>query len=349
MEKASPPSPLLGMNLKETGELCAKLGMPSFSAAQICGWLYRKAALSIEDMTNISKKNRALLARDHVIGRRAPVERQVSRDGTIKYLFQTEDALLVEAVYIPEGKRGTLCISSQAGCRRGCRFCMTGQQGLQGQLGAAEILNQIFSVPEFEQLTNIVYMGMGEPLDNPGEVLRSLADLTSPWGLGWSPKRITLSTIGILPELKRFLKESRVHLAVSLHNPIPRERLKIMPVEKKYPFKEVLHILKDQDFSGQRRLSFEYILFRNFNDTAAHADALAALLKGLECRINLIRFHSFPGAPFEGSDEQRILAFQRRLKARGLTCTLRVSRGQDILAACGMLSTKEAMKKEFRP
>ncbi len=217
---------------------------------------------------------------------------------------------------------------------------MTGKQGLQGQLAAGEILNQIFSVPEFEQLTNIVYMGMGEPLDNPREVMRSLAVMTSPWGLGWSPKRITLSTIGIMPALEDFFKDSRVHLAVSLHNPIPEERMRIMPVEKKYPLEEVIQFLKKQDFSGQRRLSFEYILFRDFNDTAGHADAMASLLRGLRCRINLIRFHSFPGAPFEGSEESRILEFQRRLKSRGLTCTIRASRGQDILAACGMLSTK---------
>ncbi len=340
------PVSLLGMNLEEAGRLCAALKMPSFSAEQICNWLYRKAVSSIDEMTNISKKNRALLAQGHATGRSMPVGRQLSRDGTVKYLFKTRNALFIETVYIPDGDRGTLCISSQGGCRRSCRFCMTGQQGFQGQLGAGEILNQIFSVPEFEHLTNIVYMGMGEPLDNLEEVMRSLEVLTAPWGLGWSPKRVTLSTIGILPAVKIFLKKSRVHLAVSLHSPIPEERQRIMPVEKKYPLKELLHFLKSQDFSGQRRLSFEYILFRGFNDTSAHADALAALLKGLECRVNLIRFHSFPGAPFEGSGEGRILSFQKRLRARGLTCTLRASRGQDILAACGMLSTKNTINRQ---
>ena len=329
------------MTKSELQEFCSTHKMPKFAASQICDWLYIKRVVSFDEMSNLSKINRAILSEQCRIGRSKPVMQQVSVDGTIKYLFETEEGQHIEAVYIPDEDRATLCISSQVGCKRACRFCMTGQMGLQGQLSSGEILNQIFSLPEFDKLTNVVYMGMGEPLDNPDEVMRSLDVLTSSWGLAWSPKRITLSTIGILPNLKRFLEESKAHLAVSMHNPLGEERLSFMPVEKVYPIEDVIRELKKHDFSGQRRVSFEYIMFEGVNDSMAHADAVVRLVNGLKCRFNLIRFHSFPGAPFKGSDDEAILRFQARLKAKGLTCTIRASRGQDILAACGMLSTRE--------
>lgn len=332
---------IFGMTKAELQELCAELGMPKFAAGQICDWLYIKRVVSFEEMTNVSKANRTLLTERCRIGRSAPVTSQKSIDGTIKYLYETDKGQHIEAVYIPDEERATLCISSQVGCKRACRFCMTGQMGLQGQLSSGEILNQIFSLPDFDKLTNVVYMGMGEPLDNPDEVMRSLEVLTSPWGLAWSPKRITLSTIGILPSLRRFLEESKAHLAVSMHNPLGEERLSFMPVEKVYPIEDVIRELRKHDFSGQRRVSFEYIMFDGVNDSMEHADAVVRLVNGLKCRFNLIRFHSFPGAPFDGSGDEAILRFQARLKAKGLTCTIRASRGQDILAACGMLSTKE--------
>ena len=334
------------MTKENLQDLCSDLNMPKFTAGQICDWLYNKRVTSFEEMTNLSKANRALLGEHCRIGRSEPVTKQVSVDGTIKYLFETSQAQHIEAVYIPDEDRATLCISSQVGCKRNCLFCMTGKMGFLGQLSSGEILNQIFSLPEFEKLTNVVYMGMGEPLDNPDEVMRSLEVLTSSWGLAWSPKRITLSTIGILSSLPRFLEQSKAHLAVSMHNPLGEERLNIMPVEKIYPLEEVIRELKKHDFSGQRRISFEYIMFAGENDSMEHADALVRLVNGLKCRVNLIRFHDFPGAPLEGSGDKAILRFQARLKAKGLTCTIRASRGQDILAACGMLSTTEGSKQQ---
>lgn len=332
---------LLGMSPEEINELCSQLGMPRFTASQIEDWIYKKRVITIEQMTNLSQKNRDLLAAGYTLGRTAPVDKQVSSDGTVKYLFSAGTGFHIEAVYIPDSERATLCISSQIGCKMNCSFCMTGKQGFQGQLSSSEILNQIFSLPEFESLTNVVYMGMGEPLDNPDPVMRSLEVLTSEWGLAWSPKRVTLSTIGIVPSLKRFLEESQVHIAVSLHDPFADERERFMPVQKAFPIAEVIKILKGYDFTKQRRVSFEYILFKGINDTREHADEVVRLVNGLKCRLNLIRFHSFPSAPFEGSDDQTIFRFQDRLKAKGITCTVRASRGQDILAACGMLSTEK--------
>lgn len=340
-EQKNEMTALLGQSLEDIKDICSSLGMPKFTAAQITDWLYKKRVSTIEEMTNLSKKNRELLESDYYVGRTEPVDQQKSTDGTIKYLFSVEKNLHIEAVYIPDNDRATLCISSQVGCKRNCSFCMTGKQGLQGQLSSAEILNQIFSLPEFETLTNVVYMGMGEPLDNLDPVMKSLEVLTAEWGLAWSPKRVTLSTIGIVPALEQFLERSQVHLAVSMHDPFAEERESFMPVQKVYPIANVIRTLKRYDFSKQRRVSFEYILFKGINDSREHADEVVRLVNGLKCRLNLIRFHSFPGAPFDGSDDQAIFKFQDRLKAKGITCTVRASRGQDILAACGMLSTEK--------
>ena len=353
---------LFGMTLAELEGLCASEGMPRFAAKQMADWLYAKHVDSIDGMTNLSLKARARLNETACIGCHAPVNCQVSKDGTKKYLFEIENSKLkiennadagnnsqfsilnsqltkyVEAVYIPDGDRATLCISCQVGCRMGCRFCVTGQQGFHGSLSAADILNQIFSIPEFDRLTNIVYMGMGEPMDNLDAVLRSTEVLTAPWGLGWSPKRITVSTVGIIPGLERFLNESQCHVAVSLHNPFAAERQDVMPMQRAYPIADVVALLRRYDWSGQRRISFEYIMFRGLNDDTRHAAELVRLLKGLYCRVNLIRFHASPQTPYKTSSPQTINAFRDYLNAHGVTCTLRASRGEDIMAACGLLA-----------
>ena len=332
---------LLGLTLSQLQELCAQEGFPRFTAKQLCDWLYRKRVDSIDAMTNLSLVQRARLNEVAYIGRETPVRCQVSKDGTKKYLFEVGDRAFVEAVYIPEVERATLCVSCQVGCKMGCRFCVTGQQGFHGNLSAGDILNQLFSIPECEQLTNVVFMGMGEPMDNLDAVLAATEVLTAPWGLGWSPKRITVSTVGILPGLKRFLDESQCHLAVSLHNPIAQERQQMMPVQKAYPLNEVLALLRQYNWSGQRRLSFEYTMFRGMNDDQAHAARLVEALKGLDCRVNLIRFHESPEAPYKTSMPSTIAAFQNYLSRNGVICTLRASRGQDIDAACGLLAGKE--------
>lgn len=332
---------LLGKTLVQLQDLCAAEGFPRFTAKQICDWLYKKRVDNIDAMTNLSLAQRARLNEIACIGRETPVRCQVSKDGTKKYLFPVLDGHFIEAVYIPEEDRATLCVSCQVGCKMGCRFCVTGQQGFHGNLSAGDILNQLFSIPEFGQLTNVVFMGMGEPMDNLDAVLAATQVLTADWGLGWSPKRITVSTVGIIPGLKRFLEESQCHLAVSLHNPIPQERLQMMPVQKAFPLNDVLALLRKYDWSGQRRLSFEYTMFRGLNDDLAHAQKLVDALKGLDCRVNLIRFHESPEAPFKTSMPSMIAAFQSYLNSHGVICTLRASRGQDIDAACGLLAGKE--------
>lgn len=329
---------LLGKTLPQLQELCAAEGFPRFTAKQLCDWLYKKRVESIDAMTNLSLAQRARLNEMAYIGRETPVRCQVSRDGTKKYLFPVLDGHFVEAVYIPEEDRATLCVSCQVGCKMGCRFCVTGQQGFHGNLSAAEILNQIFSIPEFYRLTNIVYMGMGEPMDNLDNVLRSTEVLTASWGLGWSPHRITVSSVGIVPGLRRFLDVSQCHVAVSLHNPFAAERLDIMPMQRVYPIADVVALLRQYDWSGQRRISFEYTMFSGLNDDLRHAAELVRLLKGLYCRVNLIRFHASPDTPFKTSSAQAMERFKEYLNSHGITCTIRASRGEDIMAACGLLA-----------
>ncbi len=320
--------------------------MPAFTAKQIAEWLYKKVASSIDDMTNISLQNREKLGEKYNLGFSIHSSVQSSIDGTKKYLFTTNSRKFIEAAYIPEEKRATLCLSSQVGCKMGCLFCMTGKQGFQGNLSAGEIVNQILSLPERESLTNIVYMGMGEPLDNAIEVLKSLEIITSEWGLAMSPRRITISTIGILPGMTEFLEKSECHLAISLHTPFEEERKRLMPIQNIYPIKEIIKTLKKWDWTKQRRVSMEYIMFKDLNDTEKHVKELASLLNGIKCRINLIKFHSIPDTPLEGSDPKRMEDFRDLLTAKGITSTIRKSRGEDIYAACGLLSTIKLTETE---
>ena len=335
---------LLGKTAEELAALCADCGLKPFVGRQIADWLYSKRVSSWDRMLNISKASKEILRERYDLGTSEPVASAVSADGTAKYLFAVSETDSVESVVIPDEDRRTLCVSSQAGCRMGCRFCMTGRQGWHGNLDTADILNQFLSVPDPLTLTNAVFMGMGEPLDNYDAVSRAISVLTAPDGFGWSPKRITLSTIGVLPVLKRFLDEERCHLAVSLHNPFPDERLDMMPVQKAWPLEDVVALLKQYDFSGQRRVSFEYTMFAGWNDDKHHADALIRLLGGLECRVNLIRFHKIPDFPYDCSPEVRMEEFKNRLNNHGVVCTVRASRGEDILAACGMLAGQHSQQ-----
>lgn len=336
-------TPLLGMTLLELQDLVIGLGLPKFTARQIAAWLYVKKVDSIDGMTNLSLKNRERLKEQYEVGASVPVEAMRSVDGTVKYLYRTPEGHYVEAVYIPEEDRATLCVSSQVGCKMNCHFCMTGKQGFSASLTPAQILNQIYSLPERDRLTNVVFMGMGEPFDNLEAVLRACEVLTADYGYAWSPKRITVSTVGLKKGLRRFLEECDCHLAVSLHSPFPQQRAQLMPAEKAYSITEVVELLRGHDFSKQRRLSFEYIVFKEVNDSEEHARELVRLLRGLDCRINLIRFHAIPGVGLEGVDRDRMIAFRDYLTQHGVFATLRASRGEDIFAACGMLST-ERMK-----
>ena len=332
---------LYGQTLSQLEALCNRLEMPRFAAKQIARWLYDKHATTIEAMSDLSVRHRALLAETYEVGFTAPEKVSISADGTKKYLYRTSQNHFIESAYIPDGDRATLCISSQAGCRMGCRFCATGRQGLQHSLSTNEILNQIGSLPERERLTNVVFMGMGEPLDNLDSLLPTLEILTSAWGFGWSPTRITVSTAGVASRLERFLEATQVHLAVSLHNPFPHERAEIMPIEKAWPIREVVEILRRYDFTHQRRVSFEYIVMSGLNDSPRHSRELCRLLDGIKCRINLIRFHKIPGSPYFSPDDRAMIAFRDALTAKGIHTTIRTSRGEDIQAACGLLSTAQ--------
>lgn len=338
---------LYGQTLSQLEALCNRLEMPRFAAKQIARWLYDKHATTIEAMSDLSVRHRALLAETYEVGLTAPEKVSISTDGTKKYLYRTSQNHFIESAYIPDGDRATLCISSQAGCRMGCRFCATGRQGLQHSLSTNEILNQIGSLPERERLTNVVFMGMGEPLDNLDSLLPTLEILTSAWGFGWSPTRITVSTAGVASRLERFLEATQVHLAVSLHNPFPHERAEIMPVEKAWPIREVVEILRRYDFTHQRRVSFEYIVMSGLNDSPRHIRELCRLLDGIKCRINLIRFHKIPGSPYFSPDDRAMIAFRDALTAKGIHTTIRTSRGEDIQAACGLLSTAQNEAAQF--
>ena len=381
---------LLGKTLEELKEIALELSLPAFTAKQIADWLYKKRVTSIDKMTNLSKSARERLSKEFVIGIDQTLQVVTSQDGTKKYLFKPQCTAgpqstaerqstagrqsaaerqstaeqqgcasgSIESVIIPDNERKTICVSSQVGCKMACTFCMTGRQGFHGNLSVASILSQFIAVEESQELTNAVFMGMGEPLDNLENVMRAIEVLTADWGFAWSPKRITLSTIGVTTQLggrgivgkgveyknvnplKFFLDNCKVHLAVSLHNPFFEERLALMPAEKSFPLEKTLKLIKEYDFTGQRRVSFEYTMFNKVNDSKRHADRLAQLLRGLECRVNLIRFHSIPDSPLESSPMQVIEHFRERLQASGITATIRASRGEDILAACGMLSGK---------
>jgi 23S rRNA (adenine2503-C2)-methyltransferase len=331
--------PLLGLTLNELKTVVTEEGMPAFAAKQLAQWLYVRGARSFGEMTDLSVHNREKLAQRYEVGISDPVEQQRSTDGTVKYLFRTQAGDFVETVYIPEDERATLCVSSQVGCRMRCAFCMTGKQGFSGNLTACDILNQIYALPQRGTLTNVVFMGQGEPLDNLDNVLRACSLLTAGYGLAWSPKRITVSTVGLRKSLERFLDESECHVAISLHNAFAEQRAAIMPAEKAFPIEEVVATLRRYDFSHQRRLSFEYIVFGGVNDSVAHVKALVRLLSGLECRVNLIRFHQVPNVELHGADEAVMERMRDYLTSHGVFTTIRASRGEDILAACGLLST----------
>jgi 23S rRNA (adenine2503-C2)-methyltransferase len=335
---------LYGKTLNELIAVTRRLGLPGFSARQIADWLYRKEIASIDEMTNLSKKTREIIATEYEYGLNPPENSAESRDGTKKYLYKVLNNKYIETAYIPENDRATICVSSQAGCKMGCIFCMTGKQGFQGNLSSNEILNQFRSLPEFRNLTNMVYMGMGEPLDNITEVMKSLEILTGEWGYGWSPTRITVSTVGLVSSIKDFLEKSRCHLAVSLHSPFDDERRTLMPIQRTNTVGDVLNIIRTFEFKSQRRVSFEYILFEGLNDTSRHIKELARILNGIKCRINIIRFHQIPGSGLRSPGMDETNRFREALNNKGILTTIRASRGVDIQAACGLLSTLEQNK-----
>ncbi len=329
---------LLGKNIEELHAVVGSFGFPLYTAKQISEWMYKKFVSSVDEMSNISKVNRKLLAEKYTVGLMPFLKEEVAADGTKKYLFPTLKGAAIESAYIPDKDRATLCVSTQVGCKMNCGFCSTAKQGFVHSLSVHEIINQLMALPEHNHITNIVYMGMGEPFDNTEEVLKSIAILTAPWGLAMSPRRITVSTVGIIPGMLKFIEECEAHLAISLHSPFDAERMALMPVEKAYPIKKVIEVLKDYDWSRQRRLSFEYIMFKGINDSDEHLEALAKLLKGTAGRINLIKFHANNNTEYAPAEEKVMIRFRDELTAKGIITTIRQSRGEDIAAACGLLA-----------
>jgi len=337
---------LMGMDIAELKAAVMGLGMPAFTAKQIAQWMYQRHVTDIDQMTNISLANRERLAERYGVGAMPPLNMQKSVDGTVKYLFPTASGKFVETVYIPDGERATLCVSSQVGCKMNCLFCQTGKQGFEGNLTVGDIINQIYSLPEGNKLTNIVFMGQGEPMDNLDNVLRATQILTADYAWAWSPKRITVSSVGVKGKLKRFLDESECHVAISMHSPLHEQRAQLMPAERGMAIADVVELLKQYDFTHQRRASFEYIVFDRLNDSIMHAREIVRLVSGLECRVNLIRFHSIPNVGLHGADMKKMEALRDYLTAHGVFTTIRASRGQDIFAACGLLSTAKKQREE---
>ena len=302
--------PLLGMTLSQLRDVVKTLSMPQFTAIQIAEWIYKKQIVNIDEMTNLSKANREKLGSSYYIGKTPATVRTESNDGTVKYLFTTLDGHTIETVYIPEGDRATLCVSCQVGCKMNCLFCQTGKQGWQGNLTSCDILNQVFSCDYPSQLTNIVFMGQGEPMDNYDAVMQSIEVLTADYCWEWSPKRITVSTVGLRKNFKQFLDNSQCHLAVSLHAAIPELREKLMPAEKQYSIVDIIKLVKEYDWTHQRRITFEYTMFGGLNDSQLHARELVRLLAGIKCRVNLIRWHRIPGVELNEIDENRMVSFR---------------------------------------
>jgi len=331
---------LLGKSLNEIENILSLFDAPKYRAKQITNWLYSRRVKTIDEMSDLPVMLRNKMKKEgYEVGRSEPYEMLRSSDGTEKYLFKTVDGGFVETVYIPDRDRATVCVSCQVGCKMNCLFCQTGKQGFHGNLTVSDILNQIFSLENSDKVTNIVFMGQGEPFDNLDNVMSALDVLTSSWGVAWSPKRITVSTVGLKKNLKRFLDESNCHLAISLHTPYHKQRLELMPAERQFTIEEIVNLLRGYDFSHQRRLSFEYIMFSGLNDDITAAKELVKLLHGLECRVNLIRFHKIPNVELYGCEHETMIRFRDYLTNHGVFTTIRASRGEDIFAACGLLST----------
>jgi 23S rRNA (adenine2503-C2)-methyltransferase len=342
-EKKYPAKPnLKDMSLEEMEVFIAGFGKEKYRARQLMKWLYQLNTGSFEEMTNLSKVFRMQI--QDMAGIVDPkIEKiQISKDGTKKILFRLEDGLFIESVLIPGKNHWTICVSTQAGCRMGCKFCMTGKQGFKRNLLPSEITGQISmlraNMPEGDDIKNIVMMGMGEPLANYENTLKAIRIITSDFGFGFSNRKITVSTCGIAPMINQLGKDICVNLAISLNAPDNKTRSHLMPVNKKYPIEILLDACRNYPMPGRRMLTFEYILIAGINDSPEDAEKLARLLKGIRCKLNLIAFNEYPGSIFKSPSEERIRGFQQVLLNHHYTSIIRASKGSDILAACGQLS-----------
>lgn len=328
------------------------LGQPAFRAKQIMAWLYRPGIVSFSQMTDLAKQFREILQEHAEISRFERMQIEKSEDGCVKFAFTLDDGYLIEAVLIPEVDRNTLCISSQVGCAMGCGFCLTATMGFKRNLTPSEIVNQICAVRDYlleqpkssligpDRVTNVVYMGMGEPLNNLDNVLASLSIITEQKGLDLTCRRITVSTCGIIPKLLELGEKSPVNLAISLHAVDDATRSALMPINARYPLAQLLEACRHFPMPKRKRIMFEYVLLQGINDSDHDARELARILKGIPCKINLLPYNQAPGLPYVGTSPERLLAFQKILLDAHYTVFIRTSRGADISAACGQLAVK---------
>ncbi|MCX6325926.1 MAG: 23S rRNA (adenine(2503)-C(2))-methyltransferase RlmN [Bacteroidia bacterium] len=330
---------LCGMTADEIFRLIEPSGFTLSHAVSISNSIYKKRTSEISQITKIPRKLKDELAVIAGSGIFMPVASEVSVDETVKFLFRTETGKEFETVYIPDNKRHTVCVSAQSGCRMGCPFCVTARYGFRGNLSAGEIVNQIISLPDAGKVTHIVFMGMGEPMDNIDNVLKACEIITSEWGLAISPRNVTVSTVGITSGVEKFLKSSECNLTLSLHSPFNEERKRVVPVEKKYPAQKIIEIMKNYPVKKKRRFSLAYVMIKDLNDTDNHLEGLKALLKGSIIRINLLPYHPVGNDLNRSSTAERMQFFKHNLVISGISASVRKSRGIDISAACGLLAT----------
>jgi 23S rRNA (adenine2503-C2)-methyltransferase len=327
---------LAGSDPESTELLLAEKGIDSRYARRLLYWIYRKGVGSFAGINDIPRTVLEALDRYFVTGLTSPVASQVSADGSVKYLFSTPEGLLHETVWLPDGRRRTVCISVQSGCRMGCRFCATGQNGWRGNLTAGDIVNQVIRLPH--DFTHIVLMGMGEPGDNISEVIKACDILTAEWGLAAGRSKVTVSTVGVTPSLRRLLDETECNITLSLHSPFPDERRRVIPAEARWPFTESLEMLTGYDNKRKRRFTVAYVMIRGVNDSGRHLGELVRLFSGTGIRINLLPFHPLTDDGDRSSDEKTMMRFKHQLVTSGIGASVRKSRGADIAAACGMLA-----------
>ncbi len=336
---------LKSLSPSELEQFVASFGKERYRSIQILRWLYQKGVQTFEEMSNLSKSFRQALQQVSFISTLHPILTEESRDGTKKFLFQLQDGNRIESVLIPEKKRLTLCISTQVGCAMGCRFCLTGKMGLKRNLSTSEIVNQILSVreslPASTSITNIVLMGMGEPLANYENMLKAIKLMTHPEAFKFSSRRVTLSTVGLLPELKQLsMEKARFRLAISLNASDEETRSRLMPINRRHPMKRILEICRTFPLQPRARITFEYVLIQGENDSLEDAKRLLKILKGIPSKINLIPLNEAPEIPFKKPSEERVTQFQEILIEEGFTAIVRASKGADISAACGQLQGK---------
>lgn len=327
-----------GLELIEAEWLLDSLGIDRRYAGRLLYWVYRRGIRSFSEINDIPAKILRVLTENSVTGLNEPGVAQVSEDGSVKYLFKTPGGLTHETVWLPDGKRSTVCVSVQSGCRMGCRFCATGKNGWGGDLTAGEIVNQVVSIPH--EVTHIVMMGMGEPGDNISEVIRACRIFTAEWGLAAGRNKVTVSTVGVTPAVLRLLEETECNITLSLHSPFPDERRTVIPAESRWPFTGTLELLKQYDNRRKRRFTVAYVMMEGKNDSQRHLDELKKLLAGTGLRVNLLPYHPLPGDDTISSGTEVMMRFKHELVTSGTGASVRRSRGADIDAACGMLAAR---------